>query len=484
MPSSLSASRMTRGRLLRLRLRAWNRHAGVAWLLLFALAGGRGAAQAAADHSWVPAVIAPAVFIVAVILTVLLPTIKDSRALRLEGVSPEAVRAIRDGLAAAGLPIPDQIRLVGRGITASRFSSFPRRHTRLYLALPQLLAVPGSYLPVLAASALAIGQVTAYPASAQKLWDKRNALEARYSTLAGRGRGSSREGRRIRAFLAATESFAGSVRERADQAAAMAAGSADAATRALYSELTIDLDFFFYILRFHPLIARRRRVPASLHAGWFAQWTADPEWVQHRTCYSAESFGDEHRGLGAIDEDALPAHISRLRGGQEGVVAASVVGPDLAERLAKEVAKQISPASRAIRAVEGSAIDVTHVYEHDDGDETAVLHAVSTILGRPADRVDVVDLFEQNRGWEVADLMLDPDEMGDEEDPDGGLSRATVFAVLLRNAVRAREMYQLDPYREWIVTGPDGEQLDVAEVVAQAVSPHGDSQRLRSLLRG
>jgi hypothetical protein len=264
----------------------------------------------------------------------------------------------------------------------------------------------------------------------------------------------------------------------------MAAGSVDAATRALYSELTINVDFFLYILRFHPLIARRRRVPASLHAGWFAQWTADPEWLQYRTLYSVESFGDEHRGLGAIDEDGLPAHISRLRSGREGVGAASVVSPDLGERLAKEVAKQISPASRAIRAVEGSAIDVTCVYEHDDSDETAVLHAASTILERPADRVDVVELFEQNRGWEVAEFMLDPDEMGDEEDPDGGLSRGTIFAVLLRNAVRARGMCQLDPYREWIVTGPDGEQLDVAEIVAQAVSPHGDTERLRSLLRG
>ncbi len=475
--------RMTRGQLLRLRLRAWNRLTCVAWLVIFAIGEARGAAQAAADHSWVPALIAPAAFIVVAILAALVPAIKENRALRLESVSPEAVRAIRDGLAAAGLPIPDQIRLAGRGVTASRFSSFPRRRVRLYVALPQLLAVPSGHLPVLAANALAVGQVTAYPVSAQKLWKKRGALEDRDATLRARGRSSSREARRIRAFLAATEPFAENVRRHSDQAAMTAAGSADAAARALYDELTVSLDFFRYIARFHDLIARKRRVPGSIHAGWLTQWTADPEWVQYLTRYPVEAFRYEHGALGAFDTDGLPAHISRLRRGQEGMAAAAVVSPDLAKRLAKEVAKRMSPSTKVIRAVEGSAIDVTCVYEQAVSDETAVIRAASTLLERPADRVEVVDLFQQGRGWELAEFMLDESEM-DDETPDGGLIRGAIFAALLIAAIEGRDMHQLDPYREWIFTGPDGELLDVAEVVAQAVSAQGDTERLRSLLRG
>lgn len=462
-------------------MRAWNRRAWLAWLPALALAEGCGATQAAADHSWVPAVLGPAVFIVITLLMGLIPANRTNRSLLLETVSPEAVRAIRHGLAAAGLPIPDQILLGGRGITTSRFSAFPRRSAQLYVALPQLLAAPSSYLPVLAASAMAVGQVTAYPASTQRLWDKRVALEARHAALVTRGKSLSRQARRINDLLAVTESFADAVRERSDQAAALAAGSTDAAARALYSELTINLDFFRYISRFRRLIVRKKRIPGSLHAGWLAQWSADPEWVQYRTRYPIGSFREEHRGLGAFDADALSSHISRLRKGEEGTAAAAIVSPDLAKRLAKQVGKQISPSSNAIRAVEGSAIDVTYVYEHDDEDEAAIIHAATTILGRPADRVDVVNLFQAHRGPELAAVLLDPTDI-DDDDPDGGLSRGTIYAVLLFAAVHARGMYRLDPYREWIVTGRDGESLDVSEIVAQAVSPHGDTDRLRSLL--
>lgn len=39
-----------------------------------------------------------------------------------------------------------------------------------------------------------------------------------------------------------------------------------------------------------------------------------------------------------------------------------------------------------------------------------------------------------------------------------------------------------DPYREWLVTAPDGAHLDLAEIVARALFPRANTEQLRSLL--
>ena len=416
------------------------------------------------------------------ILLMVISLLRNNRALRLEATSPEAVRAIQNGLAAAGLPVPDQIILAAWGTTAVRFDAFPRRRARLFLSLPQLLALSASDLAVLAASAMAVGHVTAHPVSAQRLWRKRRTLEARREVLARRGKQAGREARRIDAFLAVTESFARDVRASSDQAAAIAAGSVEAAAHALYSELVINVDFFRYSTRFRRLIARKRRVPASIHAGWFTQWANAPQWLQKGTLFPVDSFRDEHPELGAFEPDGFATQISRLRTGQAGLPAPSIPSPRITKRLASMAAKQFAPAANNIRAVEGAKIDLRFVFS--EGSEDAdILAAATEVLGRPADRVDVVELFRDGRGSELASALLTPDEL-EADEADGGLSRGMVFAKLLISALRAQGMRQPDPYREWIFTGRDDKRIDVIEAVTEALSPQADTDRLCSQLRG
>jgi hypothetical protein len=464
-------------------MRAWNRRVWATWILVLAFAELRGALTAASDHSWVPAVIAPAVFVVLIIPLSLYAALRTNRSLRLEAVSPEAVRAIRDGLAAAGLPVPDQIVVAARGNAAVRFDGFPRRRGRLYLALPPLLALSGSDLPVLAAHAMAVGQVTAYPVAAQRLWHKRTAVEVRRKLLERRGKLTRAQARRLDGFLAATETFARDVRARSDQAAvAAAAGSVQAAAQALYAEETVNLDYFQYASRFHRLIARKRRVPASIYSGWFARWSTGPEWLQGATRYPVDDFRKRHAGFAAVSADDLAAHISSLRAGRAGLPATSLLSPATTNRLARNTARQFAPGASNIRAVDGEKIDLSYIYDTTPDDD-AVLEAATTLLHRPANRVDVADLLRDGRAPELAALLLTPEEQED-DDVDGGLSRGMVFVVLVSSALKERGMLQLDPYREWDFTGPDGDTIDAGQVVAEAMSPGGDTDDLYALLRG
>jgi hypothetical protein len=480
-PVDTPSSALTRGQLLRLRLRAWDRRTWVLWTLVLVLAEGRGALQSGQDYSWLPAVLAP------VALVLYIPLMAGSvatyrRTMRLEATSPAAVRAIRDGLTAAGLPVPDQLFLGPLGSTAARFSAFPRRRARLYLALPQLLAQPVSDLAVLAASAMAVGRVTAHPASAQRLWRKRVTLEARRQALTGRGRPTGGQARRIDAFLAATESFARDVRAASDQAAVIAAGSVRAAARARYSEMTVNADFSLYGSRFRRLISRKRQVPGSIHAGWFAQWADAPQWLQAGTLCPVDSFHEGHPGLRAFERDDFVAQIGRLRAGQAGPPAPSTPSPRVTRRLARLAARQFTPAADSVRAVEGAKIDLRYVYA-ENAEDADILTAATALLSRRADRVDVVELFRDGRGPELAAALLAPDEI-EADDADCGLNRGMVFATLLISALRAHGMRQSDPYRELLFTGHDGEQIDVARIVTEALPPQGDPDRLCSLLRG
>ena len=475
-------SSLTRGQLFRLRMRAWDRRTLFAAVFVLGIAELRGAASAMKYHSWVPAVLAPAVLVGFVLISALISLVKDDGADRLETVSPEAVRSIRDGLAGAGLPVPDRILLAPRGTTAVRVDGFPRRGSRLFVSLPQILALPSSDLPVLAASAMAVVRATPHRVAAQRLWRKRVVLEARRDLLEASGRLASRQGRRITGFLAATETFARDVRAQADQAATIAAGSADAAARALYGEQTVNLDFFLYTRRFRRLIARKKKVPASLYAGWLAEWAAEPEWLQSPTRYPLDDFRNEHAGLGSFDGDGLAAYITRLRDGREGLPAPSMVSPATAKRMAITVAKRLVPSVNGIRAVDGDRIDVAFLYSGNDEPDRDILAAASAVLGRPADRVAAAELLREH-AYDLAAAALGPDS-ADAEDPDGGLNRGIVLSMLLVGALKARAMLQLDPYHEWIFTGPDGDRIDVAEVVTGALPPRGDTDRLYALLRG
>lgn len=479
-PSSPSSG-LTRGRLLRLRLRAWNPATLGWWLLVLALAELRGGLLSAQDHSWVPAAIAPAILVGALILGALITLIPRRRnASLLDGVSPEAVQTMRDGLAAAGRRVPDRFAIGTRGTTAVRFHGWSGRRATLYLALPQLLALAASDLPVLAASAMAVGEVTAYPTPAQRLWHTRGVLEARYRALEIRGKQAGRRGRRISAFLAATESFAHDVQLRQDQAAVAAAGSADSAARILYSERTINIDVYTYTVRFRRLIARKKRVPASLYAGWFAEWAAAPQWVQDGTLCPVDSFREDHPGLGDFATDGLAEHINALRTGLAGLPATSIVSPQMSKRLAVAAGKPFA-GSNTIRAVDGEKIDLDFVYTATPED-TEILAAASKVLGRPATRVDVVEMARTDRVRELGAAFFEPGAV-DTEDGDGGFNRGRLLAALLVSALLERGMLRLDPYREWHFTGPDGETIDVAPIVDEATPPHDRSDELLALLQ-
>jgi len=450
------------------------------WVLIFALFAARLGLSSGAHGSRVAAVLVAAGTLAFGVLVLVIGVGWNRRAMDLTTVSPEAFRAVRDGLAAAGLPVPDQIVLASHGATSAKFLAWPRRRVRLYLALPPLLALPVADLVTLAASAVAVGQVTAYPRPAQRLWHKRVALEVRLRNLQRRGKQSGRPARRIEAFLAATDTFARDVRSRSDQAAANVAGSSEAAARALYGERTVNLDFFVYAERFRRLITRKKRVPAGLYAGWFSEWTAAPEWLQGFTLFPVKLFADEHTGLGAFDAAEFPARIRALRTGQAGPPAVSMVSPRLAKRLASAAAKQFAPAANGIRAVEGEKIDLKFIYIHDVED-ASLLAAASAVLGRAADRLDTVELLRSGRGVELA-TPLSPDEV-EADKVDGGISRGALFALLLISALKESGMRQLDPYRQWLMSGQSGEVIDVAHVVTEALASPDGTDRLCSLLR-
>lgn len=452
------------------------------WLVILGLAELRGATAAAQGHLWVLAVLTPAVVVILTALATTASMFGGNRNMRLDQVSPEAVRAIRETLSDAGLRAPDRLLIAPLGTTSARFHGFSGRRTTLYLALPQLLALSAADLPVLAASAMAVGEVTAYPTGAQRLWHKCGVLEVQYKALEGRGKTTTRKARRIAAFLAATESFARDVQLREDQAAVTVAGSVDAAARILYSEQTVNIDVYRYIARFNRLIARKRRVPASVYAGWFTEWTAAPDWLQAEALRPVEPFRGEHPGLGAFDSDGLAAYISGLRNGSAGLPAQSTISPRMAKRLAVAAAKPFRAGTSAVRAVEGEKINLEYVYTATP-EATELLEAATDVLGRPADGVDVVEILRRGRGDELAAALLEPGS-ADPEEPDRGLSRGRVFAALAVRALIEDGMLRLDPYREWHFTGPDGRTVEVAQIVDEALPPRDQTDRLCALLRG
>lgn len=58
-----------------------------------------------------------------------------------------------------------------------------------------------------------------------------------------------------------------------------------------------------------------------------------------------------------------------------------------------------------------------------------------------------------------------------------------IYAFLLVSALKECGMRQLDPYRQWLISGQSGEVIDVAHVVGDALATDDGADRLCSLLR-
>ena len=90
------------------------------------------------------------------------------------------------------------------------------------------------------------------------------------------------------------------------------------------------------------------------------------------------------------------------------------------------------------------------------------------------------------RGPDLAALLLTPAEREDDDegDVDGGPRRGMLLLLPASSAVKERGMLQFDVYREWDFTGPDGETIDVGQVVADALPPGENVEGLYASLRG
>jgi hypothetical protein len=471
---------MTRRQILRLRLRAKDLRASnfaplpfVALLLLLH------SVSPAGRPEW-HAFVLVAGYMAAMLGLLAGGTAWDRRRKSVEAASPDAVRAIREGLAGTGLPIPDQVVLAPWNGCRAGLRTWPRRGVRLEVPLPTLLALPLADLPVVAAAALSVGQVTRYPVAAQRLWRKRLRAEQVRAVLLAQGDLTVRRRRRLDAFLASTETFARDVRLRADQAATAVAGSPGAATRMLYAEHAANADAFAYTARFQRLIASKRRVPASLYEAWFAQWSTAPKWLQARTLVAPDAFHSVHPGLGPVDLDVCAGWVADLRAGGAGAAAQSAVSPRIAGDLASRATMAMALSGNVSRPVRTEKIALGLVYD-DRAEDDVILAAATEVLGRHADRLDVVELFRARRGYDLA-AVLEP-YVADPNEPDGCLSRDRIFAALLVSALKENRMRQLDPYREWIFTGSDGTRVDAGQVVADALASDDGMGQLCALLR-
>lgn len=462
---------------------AWDR-AALAWLLLVVGVGGaRIGLFAASIHDWLPLVVIPASVVVVMCPWYFLAGLIHRRARSLDAVSPEAAAAIRTSLANAGLPVPGSIRLDARGVATAEFPAGPWRRPRLALGLTSLLALPGEDLPIVAAHAMAVG-ATDHPSLTAAVWKKRRRHEALRVVLRARGNGSSRKARRTARFLAATDVFAEQVRQRADAAAVRVAGSADAATVALYRHRSAFEDFNSFLNRFRLQILRRRRIPADLYAGWLeGSWDGTPEWALSTVQPAVRPFFADHPGFAAVDPQLLHDDAAIRR--RHGVGAPSsqyVLHPKVAKRMAVLAAKTVFD-NALVRATDVSRIDPARVYPADPPD-TWSLEGAAAVLGRSADRVDVLELILAGRLPEIVSAMPGGERLLDRDLPDGGFVRARVIAELAAGALEAHGFRQSDVFREWWLTGPTGETEDVGRVITEALASDDGMDRLRALLAG
>lgn len=469
------AGGLTRAQLVRALTRAWNRAAAFYAALAFLLVFARQLIAAVVHHAWAPTAITFGILVLFIAVSTVFALVSRGRSAA--SISPEAAEAIAAGLALAGMPVPKVVSVGPRPVVIARARLLESRNPTVSVGLPLLLAAPVEDLPVAAAYKLAI-TMQPYPVLAGALWRKRQRMEQIRDQLAEAGRIRSRRGRRVDGFLAATERFADDIRTRADLAAVTVAGGADQAAAALYRIDVVALEFAAFASRFVRLIVKKRRVPAHLYTGWhqvrqegIAPWEQLPP-------SELDAFFAEHPALTLADREPLRRIPLQLRRGEAGSPAPCVVSESAERQLAKRMAK-VFYSAKVSKPTPEDKLDLTLIYDAQPGD-AAVLEAAGTILGRPATRADVLDLVLDDRLGELAAPLL-----GKEHDPDrrdGGLSRGLILALLVTGAQKEHGLLQLDPLRPRLLTGPDGDEFDVARHITAALESQQGVCQLRTLL--
>jgi hypothetical protein len=178
----------------------------------------------------------------------------------------------------------------------------------------------------------------------------------------------------------------------------------------------------------------------------------------------------------AIDPEFLAGIAARTKAGEFGAPIDSSVPDRITRRFAVQNA-EANLAKRNLKAREDSAIKASDVYGSEP-DGLRILEESSVVLGRPATPLDVLDMVESGDTAELA-ARFAPE--GSEVDDDQKLPRGYVFAYLLSGVLHGRGYARRDIYHEWIFAGPDGDTIDVAQVVEEALASSRGMSRLRAL---
>jgi hypothetical protein len=421
----------------------------------------------AAQHSWTPVAVVGAICVLGGLSLVLLERARRGSD-ALGAISPQTADTVRTRLAAAGLPEPDVLRVQPQtGFSMYVHRGQGRRELRVCLALA--LAAPPADLAVAAAWQLTVAQEPD-PVLAAAVWRKRLMAQALYNRLAATGRSDSTRGRRAAAFLQETDRFAADLRQRADSDAIAVAGDARSAAAALYRIACINEQFGTYVLRFIGLIVRQRRVPAHLYTGWLTVVQEGSADWERLPIVGVDAFLADHPRLALVERAGLESIPRQLLTGRAAGAPDSAVPADLERRFARRFGSGLA-AGRPVRAQDEELIDPTAVYS-GGRDDPELRQAAQAMLGHPPSRAELAGLILSGATRQLA-KAAHPDWF-DEREPDGGLGAGLVLARLLTAELGERGLYQLDVLRPRLLTGPDGKQVDVAEIVTSALaSPQG-----------
>ena len=409
---------------------------------------------------------------------------------------PALAALVADTAAQLGLPAPHRLWLTGDANATALPLRLFRRRDEVSLGVCSVLALSGPELRATVAHELAhLSNPTGLDRGRRRLVHRllveRQLAAEQWEQLSDRRRRRA-GGRRVERFLHQTQRLAHEEELRAD-AAALRVVDPDVAARALAREYAAGQRFAGYVLRCVAPLVESGRFPSELHAGWVA-WCATPvfwsEEYMAEAVLDANALADEHPTL----RERIAAY-----GETDPVPWSQVPHPDnvlrplrpdeqaaLSLRFVRRSGLTRRFRLRRLRPVRWAEVPEDFYASCDSWLRESMVRAATEVLGRPAHDLDVVKLIVTGRWGDLQPALVSHlteqtrDSVGAEAS--GAVPDATLLAVMLYPALRTHGYRQLDPVAQHLLTGPDGEQFDLAAISARVLADPAEFTRLGAWL--
>lgn len=409
---------------------------------------------------------------------------------------PALAALVADTAARLGVPTPHRLWLTGDADAAALPLWLFRRRDEVCLGACTASALSDLELRAVVAHELAhLSDSTRLDRGRRRLVHRllaeRQLAAEQWEELSDRRRHRAL-GRGVERFLRQTQRLAHEEELRAD-AAALRVVDPDVAARALAREYAVGHRFAGFVLRCVAPLVEAGRVPSELHAGWVA-WCATPvfwsEGYMAEAVLDANAIADEHPTL----RERIAAY-----GATDPVPWSQVPHPDnvlrplrpdeqaaLSLRFVRRSGLTGRFRLRRLRPVRWAEVPEGFYASCDSWLREAMASAATEVLGRPADDLDVVELIVTGRRGDLQPALVSHlaertrDSVGAEAS--AAIPDATLVAVMLYPALRSHGYRQLDPVAQHLLTGPDGEQFDLAATSARVLTDPVEFARLGAWL--